>query len=163
MTINNYKSERVNNITSLIKKWLIYSVIISIPILIDFLFPGWIPFIHSNRSFWYLMFFFFSLQMLITLFQEDTVNEISIDTTLRQIQIQFYDSNYGQVTKNINFEDLQIKSVRLIWSRDKNVNAIYFFTSKNKMFKITKWKDGFSKATLNQLSEKLELLTSPKK
>jgi hypothetical protein len=105
----------------------------------------------------------FSLQALIKFIQEDAINEIKVDTQKRHVQIQFYDANRGQVTETLPFDALQIKVTRLIWFKNGNANAIYFFTGKRKMFEITKAKDGFSKETINGLSFELESLTSPVK
>jgi hypothetical protein len=106
---------------------------------------------------------FYLLQELIRLFQEYAINEITIDIGKRQVQIQFYDANRGQVTEILPFEYLQLKVNRLIWFKNGNVNSLYFFSAKKKMLEVTKTKDGFSTETINSLSNKLESLTSPVK
>lgn len=158
-----FKSERINNQRSIFKKWLRYSLLVSIPVCIAFLFPQLHWFIQKDRNFWIIMTCVLSLQALIRFIQEDAINEIAIDARKRQVQFQFYDDNRGQVTETISFDTLQIKINRLIWVKNGNVNAIYFFTAKRKMFEITKAKDGFSTETINSLSLALESLTSPVK
>ena len=42
-----------------------------------------------------------------------------------------------------------------------DVNSVYFFNVERQIFEISKYKDGFSTSTLNDISKVLESLTRP--
>jgi hypothetical protein len=156
-----YKSERINNGASIFKRWLVYTLVISIPVLASLLFPKLNLIDQSSQVSWIIFVVLFSIQELISLFQQDTINEISIDTDNKKLILQYYDANKGQVKKKLFFENLQVKLNRIIWIRNADINSIYFFNGKREMFEISKYKDGFSTSSLNDISRVLESLTQP--
>ncbi|MEO6719751.1 MAG: hypothetical protein ABIN67_05255 [Ferruginibacter sp.] len=156
-----YKSERFNDRASLFKKWVLMTLIVFIPVLVDLYFPQIGLLSPVIRGEWILAAALFSVTELIDLFQRDTINEVTIDTLNNQVIFKYYDANEGQVSMAVAFANLQVKCNRLIWFRNPNVTSIYFFSGKNKMYEISKWKDGFSTTTLNNLSGVLESLTRP--
>jgi len=74
---------------------------------------------------------------------------------------KFYNPYNGNETKVFSFEDLKVRidTGKLPWL--SNPIAIYFLKNKMEVIKTTKWKDGFSLDTLNNLRQELESLTSP--
>src|SRR5215212_1549364 len=143
-----YKSQRHNNFRYIFRQWLITTLTISTPLLIDFLLPQ----LHLvNRSFWYMFIPAFSFFSFIGLCQEDRVNEIIVDTEFREITFKYYDINEGQVWKSYPFEEirLQISTDKMSWLFEPV--TIYFLKGKREVMSISKSKDGFSIETLENL------------
>ena len=70
----------------------------------------------------------------------------------RMIYYQYYDINEGQVEKSLPFDGTKIKILK---------NKIYFFKGKKNTVWISKAKDGFDTATLEEIKKSLEVITRP--
>jgi hypothetical protein len=105
----------------------------------------------------------YSLARLYWLAQEDRLNQVSIDTANQKIHFDYYNIYEGKGVLTLAFETLRIEidTSKITWLF--NPITIYFLKNKMEVFKATKWKDGFSLDTLNDMRLTLESLTSPVK
>jgi len=153
-----YQSERTNNWSFIVRQWLLTTILISTPVIIDLLFPQ-INLI--NASYTYIFIPIVSLAKLFWLSQEDRINEIYIDTDTKQIVFKIYNPYGGHKTEVLSFDNLRVKidTSKLTWLFDPI--AIYFLKNKTEIIKATKWKDGFSINTLDGLRKILDSITTP--
>jgi hypothetical protein len=162
--MNWFKSQRHNNFRYIVREWAITTLTISAPLLLDILMP---ELDLVNRSYWYYFIPAFSFFRFIGLCQLDRVNEIVIDTNLREVSFKYYDINEGEVWKSYPFETLRLKISpnKLNWLSNKmswlfEPLTIYFLKGRQEVMSISKSKDGFSMETLESLKRTLEELTS---
>ena len=156
--MNSYRSRRHHDKGFIYRQWIKFTVVLFVPPLVDYLFPN-ANLVNSN--YWTFL-IGFSIGRLISLCQEDRINEILIDTDARQIVFKYYDFNEGQVEKTLPFEKLKIdiRTSKPFFLFEPI--RIYFLKGNTEMLSVSQSKDGFSIATLNELKTELELLTAPK-
>ena len=154
-----FSSKRTNSRNFVIWYWLTRVLIISLPALIDLLFN--LDLITSN--YWTYFIPYYSLVTLISEFQKDRINKLSIDTASRSLTIKYFDCNHGQVHKVFSFDDIRIKILeeKKTWFTERP--AAYLYHGNKAVFQINKPKDGFSHETLCGLIRTLEGLTIPVK
>jgi hypothetical protein len=153
-----YKSNRVNGRKYVLRQWLLVTLVISIPLIIDILAPS-INLI--NNSFFYYYLPLISLSQLLSLFQKDRINEIVIDTYRQTVSIKYYDVHKGVVRKTFSFKDLKVKILTTQKTLLTDPFNITLFGANKETFEISRSKDGFTTQTMRELVQKLESLTSP--
>lgn len=151
-----FKSKRINNRIIIFKRLALFSILVSIPMVVDYLADSFQIFKSSTWLSVFLCYFFINF---IDYTSEDYVNEVIIDPIDQKLIIQYYRFSSGQVIAPFPFHSVKVKINKSIWTGPNGISTIYLINERKKIFEISKYKDGFSRDTIADLSKYLESLT----
>jgi hypothetical protein len=113
----------------------------------------------ASLSTYIFLLIFLYIKSFVDYSSEQYINRVSINSVDRKIIISYYNYASGQTSEVLDFDKTKIKIKRSPWT--KRPNSLLVFRGKKTVFEISRNKDGFPAATIEELSQYLESLTSP--
>jgi hypothetical protein len=151
-----FKSRQKHSFLSIVKRRL-YELLwpAAFILLVQYLFPE-NKLVENNFHLYSLLIIeFFKIGSILT---EDSIEEIIINTSLKNIELSYYNIYEGHVQKKLLFSEIKV----LIECNSKEeTTLITLIVKKKDSFSITKNKDQFSQEDLHALKELLYSITSP--
>ena len=90
---------------------------------------------------------------------KDSINEITIDSSAKLLQVNYYNIYQGQKEEKFSFDKVKINITE---NRKKEIKHIIFFIKGKNDFLVDNLKDKFNQQELESLAATLYHITSPK-
>jgi hypothetical protein len=114
-------------------------------------------FTQHNLHIYFLL--FAELVTLYLALMDDSINEIIVDTANKKLWFNYYTLYQGQIEERYSFDIIKLD---IEVDRSGATKQIEFLMKKRLGFTLSKTKDNFTQAAINELSDLLHSITSSK-